>query len=232
MAFPKIICLKQMIILGVDLIDVGQAEKDQETQRENKKCTRGNLHYFVPAELWRMFKLGLLLLFLCLLLWSSCYFPFGPSHCLFIYCIIFQCVSIGLDYQSDIQIIKSAEPVLCHLSFPIRIAKRKTTKLQTSGDPCFLLLLFFNVCFGKINQDHLHLTGVIIFTASQNVFRIIRIHTVWVNFHQSFDCGALSSHFSISFLINFSRAHSSSLSSVQPPFIPLLSHWMAWVAFK
>lgn len=30
MAFPKIICLKQMIILGVDLIDVGQAEKEQE----------------------------------------------------------------------------------------------------------------------------------------------------------------------------------------------------------
>lgn len=35
MAFPKIICLKQMIILGVDLIDVGQPEKEQEGEREN-----------------------------------------------------------------------------------------------------------------------------------------------------------------------------------------------------
>ena len=35
MAFPKIICLKQMIILGVDLIDVGQTEKEQEGAREN-----------------------------------------------------------------------------------------------------------------------------------------------------------------------------------------------------
>lgn len=34
MAFPKIICLKQMIILGVDLIDVGQAEEEQERERE------------------------------------------------------------------------------------------------------------------------------------------------------------------------------------------------------
>ncbi len=34
MAFPKIICLKQMIILGVDLIDVGQAEQNKR-EREN-----------------------------------------------------------------------------------------------------------------------------------------------------------------------------------------------------
>ena len=35
MAFPKIICLKQMIILGVDLIDVGQAEKELAREMEN-----------------------------------------------------------------------------------------------------------------------------------------------------------------------------------------------------
>lgn len=35
MAFPKIIFLKQMIILGVDLIDVGRAEKQQEKETEN-----------------------------------------------------------------------------------------------------------------------------------------------------------------------------------------------------
>lgn len=34
MAFPKIICLKQMIILGVDLIDVGQAGEEQEGERD------------------------------------------------------------------------------------------------------------------------------------------------------------------------------------------------------